>query len=125
MSRSITVKVVPEIISGNWEKGIVVLSHNQAILSLLIVWLPICPIEPIDSFILVVPDPFSRVSFAVTFCGSGSKPKLFILTNIGDVKKLGFQPVVNSWMIKFCNPRAIMICAQKRQHHLWSPFLTH
>ena len=96
MGRSITVKVVPEIISCNWEEGIVVLSHDQTILSLLIVGLTICPIKPIDSFILVVPDPFSRVTFAVTFRGSGSKPKLFILTNIGDVKKLGFQPVVDS-----------------------------
>ena len=67
MGRSITVKVVPEIVSGNWEEGIVVFPHNQAILSLLIVGLTVSPIEPIDGLILVRPGPFSRVAFAVAF----------------------------------------------------------
>ena len=59
MSRHITVKIVPEVISGNWEEEIMFLHHDETILTLEIIRLTISPVKPFNSLVHVRPEPLS------------------------------------------------------------------
>ena len=61
MGSCIAVNIIPEIISGNWEKRVVKLVDNHAIFSLFIVRLTLAPVKPLDSLILVRPPPVTWI----------------------------------------------------------------
>ena len=59
MSRCIALKVIPEVVSEDWEEWIMVLSQNKTVFSLLIVGFSISPVKPCDGGVPVRPPPVS------------------------------------------------------------------
>ena len=103
MVRGVAAHIVPEVVPVEVE-GVVDLHHAHAVLSLHIVRLPIGPVEPLDSLVLVRPEPFSRSVFVVTLSSEGSHPEVNSVVGFELVEDLGLKPVVDAGMVDLSNP---------------------
>ena len=56
-----TVIVIPEVVPGPGEEGVVVLPHGEAVLVPVVVGLPLGPVEPVRSPVHVRPEPGAGV----------------------------------------------------------------
>merc|ERR550539_974837 len=83
----ITGNIIPEVISVTKDGG-QLLSHTHTVLTSKVVRLTISPVEPLDSFILMGPDPLSRVSLAVPLSSIGSHPELRPVSSLCPVEPL-------------------------------------
>ena len=119
MSRGITWIIIPEVVSGNREERIMVLSECHAVLAIKVVRLTVSPVKPCNRGVPVRPPPVTRVLLAVTtltrhdwdwdnkavtgtyICGS-SQPELFSLSNLSQGQQLCLEPVVDTWSIMSC-----------------------
>ena len=61
MSSVATVIVIPEVVPGPGEEGVVVLPHGEAVLVPVVVGLPLGPVEPVRSPVHVRPEPGAGV----------------------------------------------------------------
>ena len=52
MSGRVTLEVIPEVVPEDREERVVVLPHDQAVLSLLVVGFPIRPVKPTNCLVL-------------------------------------------------------------------------
>merc|ERR1711953_116501 len=84
------------------------LGFSTDLSSLVIVRLPICPVEPLDSFVLVRPDPFSWSVLAVTLPSEGSHPKVSSVSRQEHVEQLGLEPVVDAGVVQLCHPGLVV-----------------
>ena len=66
MSRSSTVVVIPEVVSEDGQQRVVVLPHDHAVLPVVVVGLPLRPVEPAHRLVLVRPPPLTRAVLTVT-----------------------------------------------------------
>merc|ERR1712126_745365 len=92
------VNIVPEVISVE-VTGIVNLHHPHAVLSLVVVRLPISPVEPLDSLILVGPEPLSRSVLIVPLSSVSSHPEVSPIPGLKHIEQLGLEPVVDTRMV--------------------------
>ena len=53
MSSPVTLEIIPVVIPGDGEERIVVFSHHQAVLPLLVVRLSVGPVKPAHGFVLL------------------------------------------------------------------------
>ena len=70
MGNRLTFEIIPEVIPEDGEERVVVLSHDQTVFSILIVWFPIGPVKPAHSFVLgeVFKKSMEIYVLKVTFC---------------------------------------------------------
>merc|ERR1711878_56802 len=80
------------------------LHQGHAVLPVPVVRLSLSPVEPLDSLVLVRPDPLSRVVLAVTLSSEGSHPELYSVSRLELVEELGLEPVVDAGMIQLSDP---------------------
>ena len=57
----VTAHVVPEVVPGPGEEGVVVLPHGEAVLVPVVVGLPLGPVKPVRSPVHVRPEPGAGV----------------------------------------------------------------
>ena len=95
MARGVAVQIVPEVISVE-EEGVVDLHQTHAVLPVHVVWLALGPVEPLNSLVLVRPEPFSRSVLTVSLSRLGPQPELLRPTGLRHVQQLGLQPVVDT-----------------------------
>merc|ERR1719230_1030128 len=73
---AVAVHVVPEVITEDWEEGVVVFPQSEAVLVVAkVVWLPVVPVEPLDGLIHVVPGPGARLVITVVAAGPPTHPE--------------------------------------------------
>ena len=101
--RSVTVHIIPEVVPVE-EEGVVDLHHAHAVLSsVVVVRLSICPVEPLDSLVLVRPDPLPGVVLTVTLPCEGRHPELDPVAGLEVVEQLGLEPVVDTGVVQLSN----------------------
>merc|ERR1719430_1469807 len=105
MVSAVAVHVVPEVITEDWEEGVVVFPESEAVLVVAkVVWLPVMPVEPLDGLIHMVPGPGARLVITVVPAGPSTHPEGSPLPH-GDLgEHLRLQPVVDSRVVKLSNP---------------------
>ena len=104
MVRSVTGHIVPEVVPVEVE-GVVDLHHAQAVLAaVVVVRLPVRPVEPLDSLVLVRPEPFPRSVLAVTVSSEGSHPEAGSVSRQEHFEQLGLEPVVDAGIVDLRHP---------------------
>merc|ERR1719447_241428 len=103
--RAVAVHVVPEVVTEDWEEGVVVFSQCEAVLVVAkVVWLPIMPVKPLNCRVHMIPSPGAWLVVAVVSFSSSTHPERGSLSN-GDLgEHLRLQPVVDPRVIKFSDP---------------------
>ena len=66
MSSVTTVKVIPEVVPCPGEEWVMVFSHHEAVLAVVVVGLAVSPVKPINGGVHVLPHPVSRGSLTVS-----------------------------------------------------------
>ena len=66
MSRSGTIVVILEVVPEDGQQRVVVLPHDHAVLPVVVVGLPLRPVEPAHRLVLVRPPPLTRAVLTVT-----------------------------------------------------------
>ena len=69
MSWVFTVIVIPEVVPGPGEEGVVVLPHGDAVLPVQVVGLTVPPVKPVHSGVHVRPVPHTRVMLVMSRLG--------------------------------------------------------
>ena len=85
MSRGITIKVIPEVISKKREERVMIFSQDKAVLSLHVVWFSISPVKPSHGCVPMGPPPVSWVILIVTSLLKHYRDKK-VFTRLGSIK---------------------------------------
>ena len=101
--RSVTVHIIPVVVPVEVE-GVVYLHHAHAVLAVVVVRFPISPVEPLDSLVLVRPEPLPWSVLVVTFSSEGPHPEVSPVSGQEHVEQLGLQPVVDAGVVQLCHP---------------------
>merc|ERR1712024_409388 len=88
--------------------------QSHAVLSVPVVRLTLSPVEPLDSLVLVRPDPLPRGVLRVTLSSEGSHPELDSVSGLGSVEKLGLEPVVDPRVVELCYPGVVELTKEIR-----------
>ena len=105
--RSVAVHIVPEVVPVEVER-VVDLHHAHAVLSVVVVRFPIGPVEPLDSLVLVRPDPLAGSVLVVTLSSEGSHPEVGPVSSLEHVEQVGLQPVVDAGMVELRHPGLVV-----------------
>ena len=105
--RCVTVHVVPVVVPVEVE-GVVHLHHAHAVLAVVVVRFPVGPVEPLDSLVLVRPEPLSRSVLVVTVTSEGSHPEVSPVSGQEHVEQLGLEPVVDAGMVELGHPGLVV-----------------
>ena len=82
----------------NREEGVMVLCEGQAhLVVVVVVWLSVDPVEPLDGLVHVVPGPCAGLVLAVPPLAPAPQPEGFPPPRLRDLQQVGLQPVVDPW----------------------------
>ena len=111
MARGVAVQIVPEVISVE-EQGVVDLHQTHAVLPVHVVWLSLGPVEPLNSLVLVRPEPFSRSVLTVSLPSEGSHPEVGSVSRLIVVEQPGLEPVVDARVVNLSDPGIVELTEQ-------------
>merc|ERR1712168_987477 len=88
VSRVVAAHIVPLVVSGNGEEGVMLLPKCEThLVVLVVVWLAVPPVEPLDGCVHVIPSPPPWLVLAVPTRGTSTEPEGGILPGRSCLKK--------------------------------------
>ena len=105
----VAVQIIPEVISVEVERIPVPLHQSHTVLTVVVVRLTLSPVKPLNSLVLMRPDPLSWSVLVVTLSSEGSHPELSPVSGLELVEELGLEPVVDAGVVQLSYPGLVRL----------------